>query len=88
MFIEVGNRVETEAVDSQVEPKIANLLHQIVHGGIIEIQIWLVGVEAVPVVGFRDWIPGPIRSFKIFKDDARVFVFFRRITPNVHFALS
>jgi len=87
-FIEVGHRIETKAVDSQVQPKIANLLHQIVHGGIIEIQIWLVRIETVPVIGFSDWIPGPIRSLEIFENDARVFVFFRRITPNIHFPLS
>src|SRR3982751_3460980 len=58
------------------------------HGRIVEVQIGLVRVEAMPVISLRHRIPRPVRSFKILKDDPRVRIFFRRFTPDVKFALG
>src|SRR5437867_5608826 len=41
----------------------------------------------MPVVRFRDRIPGPVRRFEILKDDARVLVLFRRVAPDVELPL-
>ena len=43
--------------------------------------------EAVPVVGLRHRVPGPVRGFGIGEDDARAEVFLVRIAPYVKIAL-
>ena len=70
-FVEVRDGIEAQAVDAHIEPEIAHLLDRIVHGRIVEIQIRLMRIEAMPVVGLRDRIPGPVRGLEIFEDDAR-----------------
>ena len=84
-LIEVRDRVEAKSINSQVKPEIADLLDGFVHGRVLEIQVRLMGIEAMPVICFRDRIPGPVRCFEIFKNNSRVFVFFRCVTPNVKF---
>ena len=59
-FVKVRDRVEAEAVNAKAEPKIANLLDRFVHGRVIEIQVRLMRIKAMPVVGFCDRIPRPI----------------------------
>ena len=75
--------VEPQTVHAHAQPKIEHLLHRLVHCRIVEIQIRLMRIKAVPVIRFRDRIPRPVRSLEIFEDDARVLVFFRRIAPDV-----
>src|SRR5436305_13408538 len=41
-------------------------------------------IKAVPVIGFRDRIPRPVRSFEIFKNDPGFIVFFGCVTPDVN----
>jgi len=45
-------------------------------------------VESVPVVGLGERIPRPVRGFKVFKDDSGLGIFFRRIAPDIKFALG
>ena len=54
---------------------------------VIEIQVGLMRVEAVPVISLRYRIPRPVRCFEILKDDPRFLVFFRCIAPNIDVAL-
>ena len=53
---------------------------------VVEVQIGLVRIEAMPVISLRDRIPGPVGSFEILEDDARLFVFLRRVAPDVEIA--
>src|SRR5205823_3649423 len=80
--------IQPEAIDPKAEPEIADLLHQFVHRGIVEIQIRLMRIKAVPVIRFRNRVPRPVRGLKIFEDDARVFVFFRGVAPDIKLALG
>ena len=41
----------------------------------------------MPVVRFRDRIPRPVRGLEVFKDDARLLIFFRRIAPDIKLPL-
>src|SRR5258708_29468644 len=43
-------------------------------------------IEAMPEVGFRDGVPGPVGSFEILEDDARVLVFVGGIAPDIKIA--
>ena len=71
---EVGHRVEAQAVDAHVEPEVDDLEHRLAHARVVEVQVGLVGVEAVPVV--RPWRPDPRSSWtlEVLEDDARVLV--------------
>ena len=62
--------------------------HRLQHVGIVEVEVGLVGVEAVPVVGVGDRIPGPVRALGIDEDDARAGVFLVGVRPDVEVALG
>ncbi len=85
-FVEVGHGVEAQAVDAHVEPEVERLNHGVHHGGVVEVQIRLVRVEAVPVVRVRHRVPGPVGRLEILEDDARVRVLVRRVAPDVEVA--
>ncbi len=87
-LVEIGHGVEPQSVNAHGEPEIADLFERFVHGRVLEIQIWLVRIETMPVISLRQRVPGPVRSFEILKDDPRVGIFFRRIAPDVKFALG
>src|SRR5438477_11689865 len=53
---------------------------------VVEVEVGLVGVEAVPVVGVGDVIPGPVRGLEIFEDDPRVLVALVGLAPDVEVA--
>ena len=82
-FIQIRHGVEPKPVDAHIEPEIDDVEHCLPDCGIVEVEIGLVRIEPMPVVGLRDGIPGPVRSFKILEDDARVVVFVRRVAPDV-----
>ena len=54
--------------------------------GIVEVEIGLMGVEAMPVVRLGDRIPGPVRGLEVLEDDARVAVALGRVAPDVEVA--
>ena len=85
---EVGDGVEAEAVDSHVEPE-AHGLEDFVHdAGVVEVEVGLVGEEAVPVVLLGDFVPGPVGLFGVGEDDADAFEFFVRVGPDIHVAVG
>ena len=55
---------------------------------VVEVQVGLMRVEAVPIVGFGHRIPRPVRGLEVFENDARFLVFFRRIAPDIHVAFG
>ena len=54
--------------------------------GMIVIEIRLVGIEAMPVVGVGDGVPGPVGGLEICEDNPGVRVFIRCIAPHVEVA--
>ena len=75
-LVKIGDRVEPHAVDAHPQPEIAAPRRPPrCTCGIVEIQIGLMGVEAVPVVGLGHRIPGPVRVLEILEDDPGVCVF-------------
>ncbi len=85
---EVGDRVEAQAVDAEREPEVEHAHHLATHFGIVEVQVGLMGVEAVPVVRLGDRIPGPVRALEVLEDDARVRVALERLAPHVAVAMA
>ena len=52
----------------------------LVHGGVVEVEVGLVGVEAVPVVGLGDRVPGPVGRLEILEDDAGFLDIYRGVS--------
>ena len=82
-LVEVGNRIEAQAVDAQAEPEVEEAEHRLPHVGGIEVEVGLMRVEAVPVVRLGDRIPAPVGRLEILEDDARLGVSLRRVAPHV-----
>ena len=87
-LVEVRDGVEAQAVDAQLEPEVERLQHRLAHRRVVEVQVRLVRVEAVPVVRVGDRVPGPVRGLEVLEDDARVAVLVRRVAPDVEVALG
>ena len=80
---EVGDGVEPEAVDPEVEPEAQHLDEGVLHLGVLEVEVGLVAEEAVPVVGAAGRIPRPVRGLGVDEDDARVLVPLVGVRPDV-----
>ena len=77
-LVEVGHRVEPEAVDAQVEPEAQRLEDRVVDRGVVEVEVGLVGEEPVPEVLLADRVPGPVGRLGVDEDDPGVLVAARR----------
>src|SRR5206468_5278978 len=82
-FVKVWDGIETESVNAEAQPKITHLLYRFVNSRVIEIQLRLMRIKAMPIVSFCDRVPRPVRCLEIFKDDPRILEFFRRIAPDI-----
>ena len=71
-----------------VQPEIERVEHRLVDCLVLEIEVGLVGEEAVPVVGIGDRVPGPIRRLRVLEDDAGVLVQLWIVGPHVEVALG
>ena len=87
-LVEVGDRVETEPVDAHVEPERQRLEHRLVDLGVVEVQVRLVAVEAVPEVLLADRVPRPVRRLGVDEDDAGVLVELVGVGPDVEVAVG
>ena len=56
----IWNRIQPQSVDSHIEPELHGPDHMFENGGIVEVQIGLMRVEAMPVVGVGHGIPCPV----------------------------
>ena len=62
--------------------------HRLQHVRVVEVQVGLVAEEAVPVVGLRDRVPGPVGGLGVGEDDARARVLLVGVAPHVVVALG
>ena len=85
---QVGDRIETETVDTHLEPELHRLEHGLEHGRVVEVEVGLVAEEAVPEVLLRDLVPGPVRFLGVGEDDARAGVERVVVAPDVEVALG
>ncbi len=61
--------------------------HLVMNGGIVVIQVGLMGEEAVPEILARLLVHRPVRRLGVEKDDARIAVLVRRLAPDVIIAV-
>jgi hypothetical protein len=83
---EVRDGVEPQPVDAHPEPEVECLEDGSPDCGIREVEIGLMGVEAMPVVRLGDRIPGPVRGLEVLEDHAGVAVALGRVAPDVEVA--
>ncbi len=86
-FEKIRNRIQPQPVHAHTEPEVGHLVHRLAYGGVIEIQVRLVRVKAVPVVGLRHGIPRPVRAFEILENDSRILESLRRVAPYIKIPL-
>ena len=82
-LVQVGNGVQAQAVHAQVQPVVDDPEDGLANSGVGEVEIRLVAVEAVPVVGAGDRIPGPVGRLEIAEDDPCIAIPVRRVAPDV-----
>ena len=87
-LVQVGDGVEAQSVDALAEPEVDDAEQRLVHRRVLEVQIGLVGVEAVPEVAARDRIPRPVRRLEVLEDDARLPVALGGVAPDVEVAFD
>ena len=82
----IGNGVEAQPVHADVQPEAHDADHRLHHFGVVVVEVGLVGEEAVPVVGLRHLVPGPVRLLRVGEDDARLGEPVVAVAPDVEVA--
>ncbi|KWV86409.1 hypothetical protein PFLmoz3_03842 [Pseudomonas fluorescens] len=82
-FDQVGNGVQAQAVNSQVEPIAHHRQHRFHDLRVIKVEVGLVRVKAVPEVLAGHRVPGPVGLFGVEKNNACAVVFLVIIRPHV-----
>ena len=86
-LVEVGHRVEPEAVHAHVDPeRIASRIASCT-AGVVEVEVGLVGEEPVPEVLLADRVPGPVRRLGVDEDDPGLLVELVGVGPDVEVAV-
>ena len=80
---EVGHGIESKAVDAHLEPEPHDRQNFLENTRIVEIQVRLMRIKAVPIISVRDRVPSPVRSLGVEKDDARAGIFLASVRPNI-----
>ena len=82
-LIQVGDSVQPQPVDPHVEPEVQGPYDVLMHPRVVEVEVRLVGVKAVPVVRIGHRVPCPVGSFEVPEDDPRVPEFVLAVAPDV-----
>jgi hypothetical protein len=88
LLVEVGDGVEPEAVDAQVQPEAQGVDDRLLHPRVLEVQVGLVGEEPVPEVLLAHRVEGPVRALGVDEDDPRVGVAGVVVAPHVEVAVG
>ncbi len=82
-LVEVRDGVEPQAVDAHVEPELDDVDDRLAHRRVLEVQVGLVGEEAVEVELPAHGVERPVRVLGVDEDDADVGVLLIRVAPDV-----
>ena len=85
-LVEIGHGVQPQPVHAHIEPEIERLADRLVNLRVVEVQVGLMRIKAMPVVGLGHRIPGPVGRLEILEDDAGFLVFVRRVAPDIEVA--
>ncbi len=82
-FDQIWHRIQAQAVDAEIRPITQHRQDLAHHSRVVEIQVWLMVVESVPVIGFGGIVPGPVGPLRIHEDNACAGVFAVILRPDV-----
>ena len=82
-FHQIRNGVETETVDTDLEPELHDIPHLLEDGGVVIVEIGLMAEEAMPVIRLRDGVPGPVGEFGVDEIDACASIAGVGVAPDV-----
>ncbi len=85
-LVEVRDGVQAQPVHAELEPEVDERGQRTAHLGVVEVQVGLVRVEAVPVVLLGDRVPRPVGRLEVLEDDPRLAVALRVVAPHVEVA--
>src|SRR5262249_39187174 len=80
-FDQVRNGVEAQPVDAETQPEPHDREYRFEHAGIVEIQVGLMRVEAMPVIGAGFGVPRPVRALGVNEDDPGPGIFLVATRP-------
>ena len=80
---QVGHGVEAHPVDAHLEPLVDGAQHRRADLGVVEVEVGLVGEEAVPVVRLGDGVPGPVRRLVVLEDHPHAGIAVGGVAPHV-----
>src|SRR5205823_7608423 len=83
---EIGHRIEPQSVHTHAEPEIDHTEHRAPNRGRVVVEIRLVGVEAMPVIGLGERVPGPVGWLEVLEDNPRAAISLRRVAPDIEVA--
>ncbi len=84
---QVGDGVEPETVDAEVEPESDDLHHRVLHVRVLVVEVRLMMEEAVPVVLAAYGVVGPVGRLGVDEDDPGVRVLLVGVAPDVEVAV-
>ena len=84
---QIRHGVEPQPVDPEIEPELHHVDDRAEHPRIVEIEVGLVRIKAVPVIGLRHRVPGPVRLLGIEEDDPGFEEFLVGVAPDVEIAI-
>ncbi len=87
-LVQVGDGVEAQAVDAALQPEVEDAEDGLVDGEVVVVEVGLVRVEAVPVKGVGDRVPGPVGQLEVLEDDAGFLEAVARVAPDVEVAFG
>ena len=59
-LVQIGHGIQAETIHPQVQPELKDAQDFPVHRRIVKIQVGLMGIKAMPEIGARDRVPGPV----------------------------
>ena len=71
---EVGNGIESKGIDAEIEPETHGFQDLFENDGVVEVEVGLVGEEAMPVEGLGGIVPCPVGFLCVGEDDGNFFV--------------
>ena len=87
-LVEVGHRIEPEAVEAEVEPEPNEVDHGVGDLGVLVVEVRLMVVEAVPVVLLAGVVPGPVGPLDVGEDHSGVGPLLVVVVPHVPVGLG
>ncbi len=83
---QIGNGVEPQPVDAHLQPEAHDAQHFLKHTRIVEVEVRLVRIEAVPEEGMRLRVPGPVGLLGVDEDDAGAEIMLVGVAPDIEVA--